>query len=88
MLITFSELYTNGKVNPNDIDIFIRVSSEWSKAEGENRAIHELLGFSVDEYNRWIRNPEDLLKILKSHRTKQEGARRGRVIMYESNSTK
>lgn len=55
----FIQLYIENKVNENDIDEYI---NEWHNSLNQE-SIYDFLGMTLDEYARWLYNPNILIKI-------------------------
>jgi hypothetical protein len=61
---TFVKDWLDGIVTPADIR---RYASSWHRGDGAYR-LHEYLGFTPDEFERWTKNPDCLPEILEIYR--------------------
>jgi hypothetical protein len=64
-LPTFFELYSQGHATPDQIDDFV---DQWHGGDGQQQAIHEYLGLSLEQYDFWMRAPDALPKVLAARR--------------------
>ena len=64
-LPTFFDLYSQGRATPDPIDDFV---DQWHGGDGQQQAIHEYLGLSLEEYDFWMRVPDALPKVLAARR--------------------
>jgi hypothetical protein len=65
---TFIELALRGEVVQDEIDDFV---DEWHDDEQDDRALHEFLGMTQQEYELWVEQPGSLRLILAA---RNEGA--------------
>ena len=62
MKATFVELYISGDIEAQKIDRFV---AEWHEGDSEE-TLAAYLGFTEDEYARWVERPESLHSILRA----------------------
>ena len=55
--ITFIEMVKNGQCSIDEIDDYI---DKWHDEYNGNLKLHEYLGMTDEEYNRWLTNPSSL----------------------------
>ncbi len=59
-MATFLEQARAGAVGPDDIEAFV---AHWHDGEDEG-ALRDVLGFTAEEYARWLRDPAALQEII------------------------
>ena len=59
-MATFLEQARAGAASPDDIDAFV---ARWHDGEGEG-SLRDFLGFTAEEYARWLREPAALQEII------------------------
>jgi len=61
----FVEMYVKGLVKPSDLDTFI---DRWhdNNNNDDDGVLHEFLGFTWEQYCRWVFNASELESILMS----------------------
>ena len=59
-MATFLEQARAGAIGPDDIEGFV---ARWHGGEGEG-PLRDFLGFTAEEYGRWLREPDALQEII------------------------
>ncbi|MDO7360404.1 MULTISPECIES: hypothetical protein [Acinetobacter] len=60
---TFIDLCLSGDVFIDEIDDYI---DKWHDGEGENLELFEFLGMTADEYELWLKAPQQLATIISA----------------------
>lgn len=68
--MTFLEEVLAGRKSADDIDDAVEA---WHQAGQREPRLHEVLGMSKKEYERWVLNPDALDDVIAARRARGEG---------------
>jgi len=66
--VPFLELYMRGEASADEIDDYVDRWHEGADAAAAVLPLHEYLGFTKAEYDRWVQAPEALPEIVRARR--------------------
>lgn len=75
--VPFVEACCSGDVEPDDVDLYVEAWHATPEAD-DGRSLPEWLGFTDEEYSRWVERPSSVFEILRAHGWRDSAAIPGR----------